>query len=71
MPSIYGEDDNAFAESVASSALGKPSEYKHSGAPSGEDGSKGVRPQDPGPIKVTDLGEGSDSRAVSKGDCPK
>jgi len=66
-PSIYGDDDNDFASSVASSALGKPSADKAGS----EEGSKGTRPQSKGPVKVTDLGMGSDSRAKSKGDCPK
>lgn len=65
MSSIYGEDDNSLAESIASSALGSPS----ADTAGSEEGSKGTRPYDKGPIKVTDLGEGSDSRAKSKGDC--
>lgn len=67
MSDIYGDDDNALAQSISRAALGSPSADKAGS----EDGSKGVRPHDPGPVKVTDLGEGSDSRAVSKGDCPK
>lgn len=71
MANIYGDDNNDFASSIASDALGKPSANRHGGAPTGEAGSKGVSPQDKGEVSKTSIGTGSDSRAVSKGDCPK
>lgn len=63
MSSIYGEDDNSLAESIASSALG----HQSAETAGSEEGSKGTRPQSKGPVKVTDLGEGNDSRANVKG----
>lgn len=61
--SIYGHDENDFAESIAREALGKPSP-----APTAGEGSKG-NATDSGDVTVTQRGVGSDSRAVSKGDC--
>lgn len=63
--SIYGHDENDFAESIAREALGKPSSTSTSGNRShGNDTS-----DDTDEVPTTERGVGSDSRAVSKGDC--
>ena len=70
LSSMYGTDDDKFASSISSQALGAPDSDRHSGSPLGEKGSKG-NTTDPGEVVITKLGMGSDKRAVSKGDCPK
>ena len=86
LSSMYGTDDNDFASSIASKALGDPSPNAHSGAPIDQEarsvGSKGKRldgtedkfpvGREPNsPASAKNVGGGKDSRAVSKGDCPK
>lgn len=66
-PNIYGHDDNAFAESISSKALGKPSPDAHSGAPidqSAHSEGEADRPENPAAVIVSNKG---DSRADSKG----
>ena len=64
--SIYGTDDTGMASSIASDALGPPSEYAWCGRPTGEEGSKGNK-IDPGEVKVKNVGGGSDKRACPEG----
>ena len=73
---IYGADTNAMADMIASDALGSPSPNAHSGNPidqsamsKGASGNASV--SEKGEAKVTSHGTGADSRAKSKGDCPK
>lgn len=66
-PNIYGHDDNGFAESIASEALGRPSPNAHSGAPIDQSAqAKGGadRPENP---EAKIVGNKGDSRANSKG----
>ena len=57
---IYGIDENAYAHRVSTEALGAPNENSFSGAPTGEEGSKGnTPPNDKSEVKVThDKGDG-------------
>jgi|HubBroStandDraft_3_1064219.scaffolds.fasta_scaffold2183004_2 hypothetical protein len=65
--SIYGSDDTEMASSIASDALGPPSEYAWCGRPTGEEGAKGNRPNTDSEVKVKNVGGGGDKRACVKG----
>lgn len=67
MSNIYGIDTNDAAESISRSALGSP---KAVNAIDNSALSKGNF-KDEGEAIEKDMGGGSDSRAVSKGDCPR
>ena len=73
---IYGSDTIAMADMISGDALGAPSPNAHNGAPIDNSAmSKGAsRPGDideTGEAKITSHGMGGDSRAKSKGDCPR
>lgn len=72
---MYGMDNNELADSISSAALSAPKPSAHNGAAIANDAvAKGNLPDDmdyDGDAKTTSLGTGNDSRAVSKGDCPR
>lgn len=67
---IYGHDEDSFASSIASDALGAPNEDRHSGSPTGESGSKGGgggTEVSKSEVVVTKHGTGDDGGARTKG----
>jgi hypothetical protein len=67
MPSIYGDDETGFANSIASKAVQPPSEDRNCGAPEGAEVTKGNRPYDKGDVIHSHRGEGMDDRACTAG----
>lgn len=68
---LYGADDNAFAESIASAALSAPDSDRHSGNPVDQEARSKSSPKTDevagqGEATVKAKGGGNDSRAVSK-----
>lgn len=66
-PNIYGHDDNGFAESISSKALGKPSPSAHSGAPIDQSAHSEGEADRPGNPDVMIEGNKGDSRGHSEG----
>lgn len=64
---IYGTDDTGMASSIASDALGPPSEYAWCGRPTGEEGAKGNGSNPDSEVVVKNMGGGSDKRACPSG----
>lgn len=68
---IYGIDETATASEIASDAFGAPRPDGGRIDTPGSRGGGGDAAVSKGSVSVTSKGMSKDSRAVSKGDCPK